>query len=993
MADRRTARLLRQSALRRTALPVALAAVLGLVLRFAIGFEPAGGLLQIFGVAVESLPAIKQWLAGSAEGKFVTTWLSAPIVTGFVTAGAIAAPPVKAWLQRVFPDPPPFVRSDLEERRNARMIGLDRTAPAFIGRADELSALARLRESVPVFAWQFVTGPSGIGKSRLAIEWLEEARKAGWDIGIIDPRDRDLLRDWTARRPTALVIDEAVTHFQRDLGDALAMLAKGARRASKVRVLVLDQKTPPLVFQEDRTGSSIEASRRDDLVLAPLAPDHILELGQNDPAGAAANSAPAAVTAPFLIAQAAGRPLAALALAEADEPASLEDAMRQWVNRLIPGLAPRNLLEEPNPAQPVDPAMALCLIVAALNGPCPADVVRSAAGPLSGNSLSALLRFFPGYSRGDLDSELPLFEPGILGSRLALCLLANMSRDERETAYAMLSHDPDRLARNLGDIWRSNQDFAGALAAIPIVQALAELQDYSDRTHPAYAEALSKRSARMTDYSLEQVKLSQAGEPIVGEAALLQLVDLHREIAQSRPFDTMFQHNEVNLLANLVFLIGQRGTRAGLDRLLSPVSDHFRRVQNGERGSDAPCTAMILSNLALVRTRPQDMERTEALLLGHVDHVHDRADSCVERELHFVCKAVANAHGPSALNNSDPAPWRERLERFSRLERVRQTPELLGYMLNGWANCVMFLVKSGDLDAAGQAGETGWQMVEELDPSLREKIVRDAAMLIQNMQMEEFKANPVHRSLWNGRFRSLREELPPDEDPQLLMLDAGMITNSLASFSELGSDDRAYWLDRLEKVEEQALLHDDPLLQGRLILARFGAHAPEIGEGPGGMPPRLEEILQRHDNSPSRLVGGAMARVLRLVAHELGAAGRLDDMNACHARLYRIADRPANISHVGIRNDEALAARCAMRHHIDARNEHGAGFENARFRLAMAAQQFPLEGDIQEAAHAFGISALDQQPGYPLGRAPAIVPDHGEDIFGSGSTHFTLEIN
>lgn len=207
---------------------------------------------------------------------------SRPIVNGLVGAvlGSLATGLLGRLgvFDRLFPDPPGFVFCDLEVERSRSLLEVELGAPtSFVGRGEELEALEALLEnpSPQRFRWQTVTAPSGVGKTRLAIEWLERAEKAEWDIGVIDPDQLGKVKAWKARRPTALVLDEADSGFYLQLIGTTTRLAallgdllRASSKQAPVRLLLLGQST---VWAAGQAPDAIRPyAVKDPLALTPL---------------------------------------------------------------------------------------------------------------------------------------------------------------------------------------------------------------------------------------------------------------------------------------------------------------------------------------------------------------------------------------------------------------------------------------------------------------------------------------------------------------------------------------------------------------------------------------------------------------------------------------------------------------------------------------------------------------------------------------------------
>jgi tetratricopeptide (TPR) repeat protein len=165
-------------------------------------------------------------------------WAAAGAVIGAVTGGF--APSVydglrgrsagrDAW-QGTVENPPP--------RSWARLLDPRREVVGFVGRTDELNALVAWCEDNRSGRLRLVTGPGGVGKTRLAVELADRMRRAGWQTErVADGKEAgalSALREVTGGR-ALLVVDYAET--RSGLGRLVSELA--GELGDGVRVLLL----------------------------------------------------------------------------------------------------------------------------------------------------------------------------------------------------------------------------------------------------------------------------------------------------------------------------------------------------------------------------------------------------------------------------------------------------------------------------------------------------------------------------------------------------------------------------------------------------------------------------------------------------------------------------------------------------------------------------------------------------------------------------------
>jgi WD40 repeat protein/Ni2+-binding GTPase involved in maturation of urease and hydrogenase len=143
-------------------------------------------------------------------------------------------------LDRVFTDSPPPSRNS---EPSTWLRPEYRIAP-FAGRDEELGDLAGwLGTPKPVSA-RLVTGPAGLGKTRLAQQLCQDMAGRGWITGIV--RDNATIADLTnlggLDRPVLVVVDNAETRFE-EIHALAAALTERAPTAPPARLLLLSRET------------------------------------------------------------------------------------------------------------------------------------------------------------------------------------------------------------------------------------------------------------------------------------------------------------------------------------------------------------------------------------------------------------------------------------------------------------------------------------------------------------------------------------------------------------------------------------------------------------------------------------------------------------------------------------------------------------------------------------------------------------------------------
>jgi hypothetical protein len=536
----------------------ALLALLGICLRLFFDYQPINALtnwLQASWLLFTNQQALEAWISNHPTIQWLIGWVASPTVL-FVLGWAIAKlPPTKWFIDRIFPDPPTFVFADLNAEREATMMRLDRSTIPLIGRKEELAGLTRLFDkdaAASTFRWQMLSGPSGIGKTRLAIEWLQNAKATGWDYGIIDPDDSELLRGWRARRPTALVIDEARSAWSGELEKAISRLQSGSGKGRPVRVLVIAQIAPyagGAAPEEIKDSEMIPA-----VTLAPLVDEYLAELAQ----ALDADSERAGI----IVHESGGRPRAAIILANAKDSNDLASAMAAWAFRIVPELRSDEGI--------VDESLALGIIASGLAGPFPTAQLQGIA---SSFSVLPLLRLFPSVRQDAVEETLPALLPEDLGHELALRLLPRLGSAMRAAVTRLLiGQDPGQMEASLGNIWRDHPSYFdgtgehGKTCAAAVT--LRTVQDVFDDSWPDRVEQ-ARQSAR------ELVDLTSNHD--IKRDELEQHLSHQTTLAASRPFDIEIRRAEATGACNAIYRLRKAEDFDALERWgahLNALAEH-----------------------------------------------------------------------------------------------------------------------------------------------------------------------------------------------------------------------------------------------------------------------------------------------------------------------------------------------------------------------------------------------------------------------------------
>ncbi len=140
-----------------------------------------------------------------------------------------------------------FRRPAFADSPSGRLNPFNRRIP-LIGRDEELADLREwLGNEENSVSFRCIIGPAGTGKTRLALEFCEEAVSAGWQAGFLEEDEQGAFRDrlaeaaWTPDEPTLIVVDYAASKAD-SLSRLLNSLAgREQAEALLVRVLLLER--------------------------------------------------------------------------------------------------------------------------------------------------------------------------------------------------------------------------------------------------------------------------------------------------------------------------------------------------------------------------------------------------------------------------------------------------------------------------------------------------------------------------------------------------------------------------------------------------------------------------------------------------------------------------------------------------------------------------------------------------------------------------------
>lgn len=125
--------------------------------------------------------------------------------------GLLSIPAVDRGLARLWPGFPAALDPVFERVEKTPFSPFEK-GRCFVGRGQAMSLLVGAAlDDGPGLRWGQIYGPSGMGKTRLGLEWLKALRGRGWDAGLLrgELSAAELRRAIFRRRPTAILIDDA----------------------------------------------------------------------------------------------------------------------------------------------------------------------------------------------------------------------------------------------------------------------------------------------------------------------------------------------------------------------------------------------------------------------------------------------------------------------------------------------------------------------------------------------------------------------------------------------------------------------------------------------------------------------------------------------------------------------------------------------------------------------------------------------------------------
>ena len=993
MADLATKRrLARRAWWKHWGLPL-LAAVAALFATAFLDYRPLAALFNLAQVVLLATvnSSETELIAGHPILQRLLDWIAAPAVWFVLTLGFVSLPPIRYFINYILPDPPAFVFGDLDEQRRRSKILIERSVTDFIGRQKELKLLHTLLDRNALtspFRWRVLLGPSGIGKTRLAIEWLASAQAEGWDVGIVDPKDYSQLADWKPRRPTALVIDEALWRWGKGLAAAMLALGDGASARRPLRLVLLDQMIPNIILPDGAEQERLDRSQLDPpLILGRMEEEDVRALVDR-------HAAPVTVV-DRIVEESAGRPRAAIILANIPDAVTYAEALHRWADLLVPELTDDS----------TTPTLGLSvpLIFAALVGPVSADLVRQHIGEYYPGPL---LRFFDNVSREDLERELPELLPDDLAQELALRLLPKLDPPGRNAIIAtMLSQASGRIEASLAAIWRGRPDLGRPNRDSVAASTLRQLQDSFDKIYPERVLALVEQLDLLVD------EVREATTPRDLEVALAALVS----VTDARPFDPAIRLYEASGVVSAINVYGDAQRWNDLERwgkrLIALAEDERFSADPAIRLEEAMSAINAISVYGWAQ-RWNDLERWGERLIALAEDERFSADPAIRLE---EAKGAVNAinHYGDAQRWGDFQRWGKRLIGLVEDERFASDPAIRLCEAINVVNAISVYGQVRYWNDLERWGNRLIALVEDdrfaNDPAIRVEEAASAGNAILYYGWEQ-RWNDLER--WGGRLIALAEDERFGDDPAIRIREAIGAVNAVNGYGRACCwDELERWGRRLIAVAKDERFADDPAIRCEEAkgavnaindyggaqrwddLERWGERLITLVDNEpfvNDLAIRREEARgvfnaiiaysaarrwndlerwgkrlialvedERFANDPAIRLEEAKGAVNALT--DYGEAHRWNDLERWGKRLIALAEDERFAADPAIRLEEAKGAANAVSLYGEA-GLHGRDREFAwKRRIAHVAQVFPFDAQIQELAKYFDLMWASQQ--------------------------------
>ncbi|HEX8481714.1 MAG TPA: ATP-binding protein [Allosphingosinicella sp.] len=937
-------------------LAAAVGAALGALLKAVFDTELVSTFLDRFQMLAEMVPGARRWLDARPE---LLGWVAGPIVLATFFLGLASLPRGRRWIDRWIPDPPPFVASSLSQARSRGMVtSLEGESLPFVGRRSELGLLGEtLAAGGTPFEWRMLTGPSGIGKTRLGLEWLERARAQGWDVGVVDRRDAALIAGWRPRRPTAVIIDEARREWSQALDEALVDLRRAASPRRKVRVLLIDQIPVALDIASGLERSALRSAEGPPLRLGPLADEHILELR------ALSNST--RLPDDVIVRESAGRPRAALILANAVGAATAREAVVEWVERVVPGICDDD--------RELPPGLCGPLFMAALAGPLDNQAARDVFGDVDAG---ALLRFYSDQSREELDHVLPAIWPDDVAQELLVRLLPRLDLRRREGAVDRLIADsPARVEARLGALWQDRPDFRSGTDPDSAERSLLWLQERFDAACPHRVAALRAQAERALALFSGDVDLPEL------DSGLAEV----RALAAARPFDADVAILELSAEAAAGFAYAAVRDARRAEFVAECLLDRIRKPLLASIPEAWPLAAKGIASAVVSFGHVEDVDAMRLWARRFAGVVDDpRAPRNEQmRVVDADCSGVAMFRSAVLKDFPEVERWGERIERVAKHAFEQGELDALRSAATAVVNAILVYGDSNQFARLeewcawlNRIGEDGRY---SSDPRLR---LMEARGIVNAMVCYGRIGDVAAHERWGKKLVAIADDPRFNGDREIRRIEARGAGNAVGYYGGTTSESaRGFggqrsavrrWGRRMLAVLDDPRFAGDTRVAGQVLMGMMNATAYE-GPGDGELlewwGDRILRVISDEALMSDKQIRRRVVDSLRNLMLHYGEAKAFDDMERWGAHVTDLAAREDYRADEDLAAGAATAACAALAMYHTVKMLEWGSARKWRSRLAGAALRFPGRLDIQEGAAGFGVSFMDQQrAGFPFGR-------------------------
>ncbi len=939
IGDRLTRERLRQLDRIRIWVPVAMAAVLGGLLVAIFPVDPAAALLEVARPLLAFSPAVEQRAEAAASGHGILRWLTAPVLFGFLGYWAVRRGPCKDAMRQLLPDPPWFVASSLDDARAATMIKLERAPLPIVGRTEAVAELERtLGAAGPAFSWRVAYGRSGIGKTRLAIEWLATMERRQWDVGIVTPIEIERLRGWRARKPTALLIDDASRVWSDRLGELLTALRRGCGPTTPVRVLVVNQQP----FAVDASLGVARSELRADQISPQL---HVPGLAKEDLRELAAQAGCQPDRLEQVIDAADGRARALLILARSTSAPTVGAAAAEWAMQMLPeALDDRSSL-------PI--GVSGPLLLAALASPIPTDAARKACGEID---TLPLLRFFDEAEGGQLHSTIPPLRPDELALAVTLLLILRIDEERLRTLIAAAVRENVAMVEDrLASAWRAELDYVD----LPLAkESLVWLQREYDELVPDRVAAAHRIGETLLASLAAADDLKSAEGPA---AALLEMAD-------SRPFDPVVRTQELKSINRMFELLRKRPDSALLLTWEGRLARALRSdvvLEDAASLSEGAATALkALEVRASVRDLPGLVRWANELY-----QLHDLVPRDRSAGISGLC-ATGYSETIHAIGLhrrfADLEAWAGVLDELRSAVGERPDRDLVEAEAYAATRSMCVYARAGrfrDVERWWRRllATTG-RLEYDDDADIRFYEASAAADLMGHVQSPRGSAE-LER--WGAILLALTTDARFAGNHRFKLLEAEGAVMAVTQYATAGeANGLEKWCSRLVDLVEEGDAEIETELRIRELNGIGGAilcygHNGKLSALDRWTARFIQIVDDERFMNDAAICEAELASIMNMVA-AFGRYGRYADMERWGKRAVQLSDKPAFWGELEIQERAAKATGNILNTYARAGRFDTREAQSWFEFIARIAQHYPEHPGVQEVAGAFGVTATDQ---------------------------------